>query len=41
MVLRGDGKTVPYGYGHMNACPAQLVYQEIKDVETKTGSTPK
>jgi hypothetical protein len=32
MVLRGDGKTVPYGYGHLNGCPAQLVYQAIKDV---------
>lgn len=33
MVLRGDGKVVPYGYGHLNACPAQLVYHEMKEVE--------
>lgn len=31
MVLRGDGKVVPYGYGHLNAGPAQIVYEEIKD----------
>jgi hypothetical protein len=31
MVLRGDSKVVPYGYGHQAACPAQLVYEEIKD----------
>jgi len=32
MVTRGDGKTVPNGYGHLNASPAQLRYQEMKDV---------
>ncbi len=31
MVLRGDEKIVPYGYGHLNACPARLVYEEIRD----------
>jgi len=33
MVLRGDGKMLPNGYGHLNACPAQIVYQEIRDME--------
>lgn len=32
MVVRGDGKTQPNGYGHLAACPAQLVYEEMKDV---------
>jgi hypothetical protein len=32
MVLRGDGKTVPNGYGHLNACPGQIIYDEMKDV---------
>jgi hypothetical protein len=31
MVHRGDGKVVPYGYGHLAACPAQIVYEVIKD----------
>jgi hypothetical protein len=31
MVLRGDGQVLPYGYGHLSACPAQIVYEEIKD----------
>jgi len=32
MILRGDGKTVPNGYGHLNSCPARMVYSEMKDV---------
>lgn len=32
IVERGDGKTLPVGYGHLNAYPAQLVYEEFKDV---------
>jgi hypothetical protein len=26
-----NGKSWPYGYGHLNACPAQIVYEEIRD----------
>jgi hypothetical protein len=40
MVLRGDGKTVPFGYGHMNACPAQLVCYQMKDVFVERRSPP-
>jgi len=32
MVQRGDGKVVPNGFGHQAACPAQIVYDEIKDI---------
>ncbi|MBN9658996.1 MAG: hypothetical protein J0H49_12505 [Acidobacteria bacterium] len=32
MVHRGDGQVVPYGYGHLNACPAELIFTEIRDV---------
>jgi hypothetical protein len=35
IVLRGDGKRVPYGYGHLNGAPAQIVYYELKDAEVK------
>jgi hypothetical protein len=35
LVLRGDGKKVPYGYGHLNGAPAQIVYFEFRDVEVK------
>ena len=35
IVLRGDGKKVPYGFGHMNSCPAQLVYRVLKDIVVK------
>lgn len=35
MVPRGDGKVVPYGYGHLNGAPAQIVYYEFWDVEVK------
>jgi hypothetical protein len=31
MVRRGDGKVVPFGFGHLAACPAQIVYEEIRD----------
>jgi hypothetical protein len=41
MVLRGDGKTVPYGYGHMNACPAQLVCYQMKDVVVERKRPPR
>lgn len=27
----GDGTLRPYGYGHLNLSPAQMVYQEMKD----------
>jgi hypothetical protein len=38
MVLAGGGRSVPYGYGHLNACPAQLVYSSIRRIETPSGS---
>ena len=31
LVKWGDGKLRPYGYGHLNLSPAQLVYQQMKD----------
>src|SRR6266545_2956544 len=34
-VLWGNGKRMPYGYGHLNLSPAQLVYTRIEDVEVK------
>lgn len=31
MVHLDDGRVVPYGYGHLAACVAQIVYEEMKD----------
>lgn len=33
MVHLDGGKIRPYGYGHLAACPAQIVYEEIKDLK--------
>jgi hypothetical protein len=40
LVQWGDGKQRPYGYGHLNASPAQLVYQELRDAVIRI-SAPK
>jgi hypothetical protein len=40
LVQWGDGKQRPYGYGHLNASPAQLVYQEMRDAVIRS-SAPK
>ncbi len=40
IVLRGDGKKVPYGYGHLSGAPAQIVYYEFRDVDVRKASAP-
>lgn len=37
IVRRGDGRVVPFGFGHLNASPAQLVYWEVKEVSVAAG----
>lgn len=37
VVRWGDGRLLPYGYGHLNASPAQLVIREMKDVKVRFG----
>jgi hypothetical protein len=35
MVRTGAGQVVGYGFGHLNAFPAQLVYRSVKDIVAK------
>lgn len=34
-----SGRQVPYGYGHLNACPAQLVYSNFRKTDAPTLAT--
>lgn len=40
LVQWGDGKQRPYGDGHLNASPAQLVYEDMRDAVIRS-SAPK
>ncbi len=35
MAPRGDGKSAPAGYGHLNASPAQILYEDLKDFQVE------
>lgn len=41
LVRWGDGTLRPYGYGHLNLSPAQLVYQEMRDAAIRPPSAKK